>query len=156
MHVTSSVRPTTQPCSLRVCLSLLAFNPSFSTLVVTRSTPFYFQPSSPAHRAPILTAEDSRIARITSADVKPQKTAAPRSTRRTQPLTNRPSVWTTSLSGKGFTLYRFIQVTVRTFLCLFCGRPLLSILHLPILLLSFILLLSYVASPSPSLPLSRT
>jgi len=122
-HVTSSERPTTQPCSLRVCLlppllARLVFNPSFSTLVGTRSTPFYLQPSSPAYRAPNLMAEDSQIARITSAEIKPQKTAAPRSTRRLQPLTNLPSVWTTSSSGKGFTVYRFIQVTVRTFLCL--------------------------------------
>ena len=143
----------TAPTSLARSLSLpprlarLTFNPSLSTLVVTRLTPFHSQPNSPARRAPILTAEDPHQL----ADVKPRKTAAPRSTRCLQPLANRPSVCTTSLSGKNFTVYGFIQATLRTFLYLFCVTPFYTFLSY------FSLLPSYVAaSLSPSRLLSRT
>ena len=64
------------------------------------------QPSCPSRRAPILTAEDMRIAQVSSADATSvrrfEKPVAPRSTCRTRPLATRASVWTTSLLGKEF------------------------------------------------------
>jgi len=60
--------------------SSLSSCPSF-TLVVKRSMPFLKQPSRPARRAPVVLADDSRIARVASADVKTRKAIGPRCTR---------------------------------------------------------------------------
>ena len=72
----------------------LASNSSSRTLFVTRPALSHSQPSYPARRTPILTAEDSRIANLVGrchSTRRLEQTAAPHSTCRSRTLTSRTS-----------------------------------------------------------------
>jgi len=100
------------------------------TLVIKRSMPFLKQPSRPAHRTPVVLADDSRIAHVALADVKMRKAIGPRCTRLALPL---PTVPQSGLfkNWKGFwVIYRI------SWLYCVCFRPYfildLSTLHFPV------------------------
>jgi len=98
-------------------------NSSSNTLVAIRSTLSPSRPSLPPRRALILTAEDVRIAQVSSADVTSTRRLETclempvdlRCTRRARPFASQASVWTISLLEMHFTIHSIIQVSFRKF-----------------------------------------
>ena len=126
---------TVRPRDVPEPIPRLPSNLLSSTLLATRSTHFPSQTSFPSHRTPVPMA--GRLADRPHHIGRRQKHERqlfhrPRSTRRSQPLANRPSVWITLSLGKAFLrIDPFRLLTSRTFLYLLHVRPLFSIQHIP-------------------------
>jgi len=103
-------------CPLAPSSRYLASNLPSSTLVSTRLTPFLEQNKTRSSSRPNPHGRRLVDRPRPSADVtavrRIEKPAATRSRRCSRPLASRASVWTTSVPGRIFTVYRFIRVTV--------------------------------------------